>query len=195
MTPMTAASHSIVAVSETDALVLPDGTVLRLRALEADDREGLAALFARLSRESRQRRFLGPKPRLTARELTYLTEIDHVTHEALAAVDVRDGSIVGVSRYAGWDREDSVAEIAVAVADDLQGRGIGLALAARIVERARANGVARLTATTEWDNWPARALLRRLGFRVRETGTLLDLDLALPTIATRRGRIGNLSIG
>jgi RimJ/RimL family protein N-acetyltransferase len=175
---MTAASHSTATIPEPDELVLPDGTILRVRPLDAGDRAGLAALFARLSPESRRRRFLGPKPRLTARELTYLTEIDHVTHEALAAVDVTDGSIVAVSRYAGWDGADS-AEIAVAVADHLQGRGIGGALTTRIVHLARGNGVARLTATTQWNNWPARALLRRLAFRVRETGELLELDLVL----------------
>lgn len=175
---MTAASHSTATIAETDELVLPDGTVLRVRALDAGDRAGLAALFASLSPESRRRRFLGPKPRLTARELTYLTEIDHLTHAALAAIDVRDGSIVAVSRYAGWDGGDS-AEIAVAVADHLQGRGIGGALTARIVHLARANGVARLTATTQWDNAAARALLRRLAFRVRDTGQLLELDLDL----------------
>ena len=176
---MTVASHSTATICETDELVLPDGTVLRVRPIGAGDRDALVAFFSRLSPESRRRRFHGPKPRLTTRELTYLTEIDHLTHEALAAVDDRDSSIVGVSRYAGWDGADNVAEIAVAVADDLQGRGIGSALTARIVQLARANGVARLMATTQWDNWRARALLRRLAFRVRETGELLEFDLAL----------------
>jgi hypothetical protein len=36
---------------------------------------------------------------------------------------------------------------------------------------------------------------RRLAFRVRETGELLDLDLALSTMPPRRGRVGDLSIG
>ena len=45
--------------------------------------------------------------------------------------------------------------------------GIGTALARRLVDRARANGFALLTATTLWENRPARALLRRLGFRAR----------------------------
>jgi RimJ/RimL family protein N-acetyltransferase len=164
---------------QPDELVLADGTVLRIRAVGRDDRDGLAALFARLTPESRRRRFLGPKPRLTTRELVYLTDIDHVTHDALAAVDARDGSIVGVGRYAGWDGADGPAEVAVAVADDMQRRGIGAALAARIVQRARSNGVACLEATTQWDNWPARALLRRLAFRLRTSGQVLELDLAL----------------
>ncbi len=111
-----------------DALVLSDGTRLRLRPIGSDDRAGLAGLFARLSPESRRRRFLCPKRELTSRELTYLTDIDHICHEAIAAVDQRDGSIVGVGRYAHDADRPSVAEVAVAVTDELQGMGIGTAL-------------------------------------------------------------------
>ena len=168
-----------------DELLLAGGACLRVRRLAPSDRERLAAFFERLSDQSRHRRFLGPKPRLSAAELTYLTEIDHVSHEALAAIDDRDGSIVGVSRYARWrDRED-VAEMAVAVADDLQGRGVGTALTRRIVDRASANGIARLTASTFWDNAAARALLRRLGFRVLDGGAVLDFYLDLPATGAR----------
>lgn len=48
---MTTASHSTVTISATDELVLPDGTVLRVRAIGAGDREELAAFFSRLSAE------------------------------------------------------------------------------------------------------------------------------------------------
>ena len=162
-----------------DELVLADGRRLRVRPIGPEDRERLAGLFARLSDESRYRRFLGPKRTLTAGELTRLTDIDHVTHEALAAIDPHDCSIVGVARYARWEGHDGVADISVAVADDLHGRGIGGALVGRIVQRARANGVRRLTASTLWENAPARALLKRLAFGVRQSGHVLDLELDL----------------
>jgi RimJ/RimL family protein N-acetyltransferase len=165
-----------------DRLWLRDGTRLRVRPIRPDDRGRLAALFDRLSPESRHRRFLAPKPRLTGRELTYLTEVDHVTHEALVAVD-DDGAIVGVSRYAAWHGRDDVAEIAVAVADDLHRRGIGGALADRIVREACANGIARLTAATLWGNRPAFAVLKRLGFRITEHGPVVELALDLRAAA------------
>ena len=57
---MATASHSKVTIPETDDLVLPDGTVLRVRAIGADDRHALVAFFSRLSPESRRRRFHGP---------------------------------------------------------------------------------------------------------------------------------------
>jgi hypothetical protein len=48
------------------------------------------------------------------------------------------------------------------------------------VGRARANGFALLTATTLWENRPARALLRRLEFRARAShGNVIELELEL----------------
>ncbi len=156
--------HSI---DGADLLVLADGTRLGLRQIGADDRDGIASLFARMTPESRRRRFLGPKRELSARELEYLTAIDHVRHDAIAAVDQRDGSIVGVGRYAHADDRPGVAEVAVTVADGWQGMGIGTVLARRTALRARANGFTLLTATTLRENRPARALLRRFGFDAR----------------------------
>ena len=172
----------------TDLLVLADGTRLRFRLITPDDRDRLAGLFARLTSESRLRRFLSPKRELTPRELVFLTHIDHVGHEAIAAVDQRDGSIVGVARYVRVADRVGVAEVAVEVADELQNMGIGTALARRLVERARANGFTLLTATTLWENRPARALLRRLGFRAHAShGSEIELELEL-TPASDRAR-------
>jgi RimJ/RimL family protein N-acetyltransferase len=159
-------------------LAPPSG--IRLRAVEPSDRDGVAALFDRLSPQSRHRRFLTPKPALSARELTYLTEVDHRRHEALAAIDQRDGSIVGLASYAGWVGRANAAEAAVVVADDHQRRGIGIALVGSLIDLARLNGFDVLTATTLWENRPARALLRRLGFHARASeGTIFELELGL----------------
>jgi RimJ/RimL family protein N-acetyltransferase len=162
---------------------MADGLRLAIRPLGPSDRGGLAALFARLSPDSRYQRFLSPKPELAPRELTYLTDIDHITHDALAAIDPRDGSIVGVGRYAADPGLPLVAHIAVAVADELHGLGIGTALATRAVERARANGYTLLIATTLWENRRARALARRLGFRARGSyGSVVELALELAPV-------------
>jgi GNAT superfamily N-acetyltransferase len=166
-----------------DVLALADGTRVALRPIGAADGDRLAALLARLSPQSRQRRFLSPKRELTSRELAFLTDIDHVRHEAVAAIDPRDGSIVGVARYVRHSKRESAADLAVAVADELHNRGIGTALVKRIVERARANGFVLLTATTLWENRPARALLRGLGFHARSSrGAEIELELTLARV-------------
>ena len=163
-----------------DELLLDDGTRLRLRPLSRDDRDGLLSLFHRLSAESRWRRFMSPKPTLAPRELDYMTDIDHVTHEAFAAVDPRDGSLAGVARYVRHTGTEAAAELAVEVADELQRRGIGTALCMRVIERAQENGFTVLTATALWSNQPARKLLRRLGFHARRSqGREIELALVL----------------
>jgi RimJ/RimL family protein N-acetyltransferase len=151
--------------------------LVNVRPIDSRDRDAFSAWFGRLSDESRRRRFLGPKPRLSARELTYLTEVDHVSHTALVAVDA-SGKLIGEARYAV--EHDRTADFAVTVADEWQGRGVGTRLAAKVIEAARANGMTRLTAITLWENGPAIALLHRLGFlRTGYAGDAIEYELAL----------------
>src|SRR5918992_3120590 len=113
----------------TAALVLADGARVDVRPIGARDRDAFSAWFGRLSDESRRRRFHGPKPRLSARELTYLTDVDHVSHTALVAVDA-SGELIGEARYATEDPDTETADFAVTVADEWQGRGVGSPLPA-----------------------------------------------------------------
>jgi RimJ/RimL family protein N-acetyltransferase len=70
-------------------------------------------------------------------------------------------------------------ELAAEVVDELQGLGIGTALARLTVKAARDNGLELLRATTLADNNRARGLLRGLGFRpMRRSGR--ELEFALP---------------
>lgn len=163
-----------------DVLILADATRLRIRPLERTDRAGLAGLFAGLSSTSRYHRYLSPKPELTRAELTALTDVDHVTHEAMAAVDQSTGAIVGVARYAQEADRIGVADMAIEVADASQNMGLGTALAEITVQRARANGFTLLIASALWENRPARSLLRRLGFRaLASSGSVIEMQLAL----------------
>src|SRR4051812_29785268 len=127
-------------------------TSLRVRALGPADREPLAAAFEELSPESRYQRFLGPKKRLSHRELTELTDLDHLDRDALGAFEVASGRLVAVARYAVHSDSHDRADIAVTVLDEWQGRGLGTMLARAIVHRAESSGIARLTATTFADN-------------------------------------------
>src|SRR4051794_26017201 len=96
------------AIEETT--VTRDGELLQVRRLGACDRDAIAEVFERMSPQSRQMRFLSPKPMLTEGELRYLTDLDHTSHDALAAL-APDGRIVAVARYAAW--RPGLAELAV----------------------------------------------------------------------------------
>jgi GNAT superfamily N-acetyltransferase len=139
------------------------GTELEIRPIAPDDKAGLAAAVDQSSDEAVYRRFLNPHGRLTAAELRYLTEVDHRDHEALLAIDPVSQMSVGVARYVRDRERHETAEIAVAVLESWQGRGVGKALLHRLAERARNEGITRFTALMLSENRPMRRLLADLG--------------------------------
>jgi RimJ/RimL family protein N-acetyltransferase len=186
-------TDTTASVADRNVLVLSNGTRISVRQLGAQDKAGFVTLFDRLSPQSRYRRFLSPKHQLGPRDLTYLTDIDHCHHEAIAAVDERDGSIVGTARYVRHADRGDAAEFAIEVVDEFQRMCVGSTLASLTIQRARTNGVTLLTATTLWDNRAARALLAQHGFRVveRHHGEL-EYELALearPATASGLSRV------
>ncbi|HEY2635826.1 MAG TPA: GNAT family N-acetyltransferase [Solirubrobacteraceae bacterium] len=134
---------------------------VRLRPIRPSDRTALAAAYDGLSPESRQLRFFSPKARLTAADLTYLTEVDGLDHVAWVAVDERD-RILGVGRFVRLTPGGDTAEFAIVVGDPVQGRGIGSALAERLGAEARNRGIAHFTALVRADNVAVRRLLARI---------------------------------
>jgi len=153
-----------------------------IRPIEPDDRDALARGFARLSEQSRYRRFLSPRGPLSQAELSYLTEVDHRDHEALVAVDPEAGEGVGVARFIRSSEDPAVAELAVAVADNWQGQGVGSLLAAELAKRARDEGITCFTALALAENDAILGLLQDLG-EVRTGRTQLgtvELAVDLP---------------
>jgi RimJ/RimL family protein N-acetyltransferase len=142
---------------------LRDGSTVLIRQVRATDAPLLADGFARLSARSRQMRFLGPKKMLSAAELRYLTEVDHHDHEAIGVLSPADGRGVGVARYVRDADDPRAAEIAVTIADDWQGRGLGTELLARLSDRARQAGICRFTAMVSADNVAMTGLLWKMG--------------------------------
>ena len=163
-------------------LSLRDGTSLVVRPIRADDKALLTEHFEHLGPESRYRRFFGPHNVLSERELHYFTEVDHLLHEALMAIDPATGAPVGVARYIASAARPDTAELAMAVTDEWQGRGVGSALAHALCDRARENGVRHVTATVLADNVPMLALLRELGDvrLVERDGGTQEFVLELP---------------
>ena len=150
-------------VAEGTPATLRDGSTVLIRQVRATDAPLLADGFARLSARSRQMRFLGPKKMLSAAELRYLTEVDHWDHEALGALSPADGRGVGIARYIRDPDDPRAAEIAVTIADDWQGRGLGTELLARLSDRARQAGICRFTAMVSADNVTMTGLLWKMG--------------------------------
>jgi RimJ/RimL family protein N-acetyltransferase len=150
--------------------VLRDGSAVLIRQVRSTDAALLADGFGRLSAASRQMRFLGVKKELSAAELRYFTDVDHHDHEALAALDGVGGQGVGIARYVRDAGDPQAAEIAVTIVDDWQGRGLGTELLAALSDRARQEGIRRLTALADAGNVAVAALLRNVGARLVRRG-------------------------
>jgi EmrB/QacA subfamily drug resistance transporter len=149
-----------VPAARAGPVALRDGSKVVIRQVRSADAPLLADGFARLSPQSRRLRFLYRKDELTPAELRYFTDIDHHHHEALGALDHTGGRGVGVARYVRDTTDPQSAEIALTIADDWQGRGLGTELLAQLSGRARAAGIRRFTALVSADNAAMAALLR-----------------------------------
>jgi ribosomal protein S18 acetylase RimI-like enzyme len=145
--------------------------------LQHGDVRTVLDVFERLGDESRRARFNGPKPRLSESELATLASVD-ATHHALVGYVERDPKPIAIARLA---RDGNAAEIAFAVADEYQQRGIGSALAGELVADARAAGITEITALVANDNPAAVALLRRIAivFDIRFDGPELAIRAAI----------------
>lgn len=160
---------------------LRDGSRVRIRQAHRTDRDLLARGFERLSPESRYRRFLTPMHELDQKTLRYLTDLDHRDHEAMFALD-ESGEGVGVARYVRSAVRPDTAEVAVAVVDAWQGRGLGTLLLQAISVRARDEGVRTFTALMLAGNHEMMDLLEHLApVRIVErAGGTVEIEVAIP---------------
>ncbi|MBT8428404.1 MAG: GNAT family N-acetyltransferase [Gammaproteobacteria bacterium] len=146
---------------------LPGGERVRLRLIQPDDKARLLAGFRQLSAESRASRFLGGKQVLSEAELRHFTEIDQVGHFAIGAVELdargRECDSVALGRFVRLSGEPRCAEVAIAIADRLQGKGLGLLLLKRLVEAAQERGFERLRFEYPADNIGMHRLIQHAG--------------------------------
>ena len=171
-------------VAEGAPVRLRDGSHVRLRPIRPDDKEQLERGFDRLSPESRYRRFLCPMNELSDQMVEYLTDVDHHDHEAIVALDEESGEGVGVARYVRHLDRPEVAELAVTVMDDWQGRGVGTLLVQVLSARARAEGLTAFSALCLATNDEMLDLLQDLGpvhVVERNSGTV-EVEMPIPDV-------------
>jgi RimJ/RimL family protein N-acetyltransferase len=144
---------------------LRDGTAAWVWPLLRTDRALLAAEFARLSPESRRRRFLSPVVSLSEDMFDHLVDdVDGVDHVALVLFAENGDAFdpVGIARIARYPDLRDTADLGVTVRDEWQGRGVASALLPALM-RHRPEGVERIVTDVTVDNRASVAMLEALG--------------------------------
>jgi RimJ/RimL family protein N-acetyltransferase len=141
---------------------LRDGADVVVRPIRADDKQLLVDGLRQLSDESVHRRFLSPKRSFSRSELRYLTEVNALDHVALLAFDPATDRMIAVGRFVRLAEDPDAAEIAIVVADDWHGRGIGSLIGAHLAHAARNREIRRFTATMAAGNVAAHRLMAKL---------------------------------
>lgn len=166
-------------VTERDVVDMPDGTKVAIRPGGRADAARVLAMHERCGAESRRRRYLGAEPP----KAPTLARLLNRRHGHAMVVESPTGDVVALGNLM-WDGD--VAEVAVLVQDDWQGRGLGGELLRRLVDLARESGTESVYAVCHAGNRPLIRAMRTLGAEITEIseGTAW-LTLPLPAHANR----------
>ena len=181
--------------AEAADVVLKDGGTLRLRPPLSSDSDAMMAFFEGLSEESRFLRFHGYRS-IEAGLVEPMLDPDWLERGALAGwLAGRDGDerVVAVGSYARIGEGDS-AEMAFAVDDSEQGRGIGTRLLEQLASRARQAGISRFVAEVMASNAAALGVFADAGFELVREGSRarssFDSRSSRPAHSSRASRSG-----
>lgn len=164
---------------EAKRISLSDGTPVLFRPVIPSDRLGLQQGVREMSRTSRYMRFLAGVRELTEEQLDYFTKVDQDRHVAWCAVEPEQGQRgYGLGRFICHD--DQTASFALAVIDDLQGKGLGTLLLAKLCIEAASRGIKRLRSEVLLENPVMPQWIPKLGGYVEFSAELGVHEVHLP---------------
>jgi acetyltransferase len=153
---------------------LRDGSSVILRPIRPDDQALIAAFHAGLSPRSVYQRYFHIttlEQRTSQQRLALTCRVDPAQGTALVAEQTSGNGapeIVALGRIRRAE-PPGTGEIAILVADRIQGQGLGTAMTTTLVDVARALGVRHLYGDMFADNDAMRAVVRHAGFTVHGT--------------------------
>lgn len=167
---------------------LKDGSRAFLRPLLLTDEAKLRDMFYRLSPDSIQYRFFSMIRTLPHERLQEFLRVDYEADMALVVLTDRtpDAQMIAIAHYTR-DPQTNFADAAFLVRDDWQGKGVGTALMDRLVQAAKANGIAGFTADVLMANHGMLRVFHRCGYAVESKLISGVYRLRIP-FRRRRGR-------
>jgi RimJ/RimL family protein N-acetyltransferase len=172
---------------ESRVIELREGTKVHLRPITPEDEPLLHEAVSAMSERTVYFRFFSPIKRMSDALAHRLAVVDYNDRFALVATTHRPGSkerIVGVARY-DRARDTDMAEVAVAVIDEFQRRGLGSVLLAELARVARQHGIKTFQLIVLPENREMLALLRKMGWihQAKLVGGVYEIAFDLPDLA------------
>ncbi len=155
------------------------GLEIFLRPIKISDEPLVKDFFHLFSDDSLYLRFFS-HPDLPHEFLQKFVVIDYTQKMAILAVKQEGDKeeIIGIGQY--WIQENAhTADIALAVRDDYQNKGVGAELFSYITYLAKKQGLLGFTANILMDNRPMLHLTRKMGFQIEKTGTAGVYDMKM----------------
>lgn len=160
---------------------LRDGCEVEIRAYRPEDRANFLSAVDRVGPRSRYLRFFAPKLDFTEKERSFLLNVDFDKHVAILALmkEAEQTIIVAGARYVLT--RPPTAEVAFAVTDAYQRRGIGSMLLRHLAAIARAAGLDALIAEVLAENAAMLKVFERCGIPMtaRRDSEVIHITLQL----------------
>lgn len=148
-------------------VVLRDGGGARIRPIRPDDGDLVRAFFEKLGPESRYYRFFRVKNTLEPEEIERFTNVDY--HDRMSLIALHEGEMIAVGTYDRERDQSDRAEVAFAVVDEQQGRGLGTKLLELLTTYARSHGIKGFRAYVLGENRQMMRVFRNSGYELNRT--------------------------
>jgi RimJ/RimL family protein N-acetyltransferase len=177
----------VSAVFDPRTIELRDGTKLHIRPIVPEDEPLLHEAVASMSERTVYFRFFSPIKRMSDAMAHRLAVVDYHDRFAIVVTTHRPSGkerIVGVARY-DRARDTEMAEVAVAVIDEFQRRGLGSVLLAELARVARGQGIRTFQLIVLPENREMLGLLRKMGWihQAKLNGGVYEISFDLPELA------------
>jgi acetyl coenzyme A synthetase (ADP forming)-like protein len=166
-------------------VALRDGSTVHVRPVRSADRSVVREFLGHLSEDSRAFRFFSGAVNLD-QAADWATDVDYAARYGLVATLGADRRVVGNASYGTADQ--GRAEVAFAIADELQGKGLGTILLAHLAEAASEAGIGLFVAEVLPTNHRMVEVFRESGFPVEISSVPGSILVEIPTSLSGEAR-------
>lgn len=173
----------------TSTVILRDGSSVVIRPMCPDDEPLMKQIFYSFSKQTIYLRFHHAMRAMPHQQLQVFCNVDHDTEVALVAVvgPPEAQEMIATARYF-TDPSKTEAELAFAVHDTWQRKGLGTILFNRLLEIARSRGIERLVADVLLENSGMLKIFHRSGLKIQTTtdAGVVHVEMQVPEAAAVR---------